>query len=113
MNAVNIKSVTAFIEKHPSATHSEYSNTKGTAPISDCYYYMLRRKVTGMARDTRKKSNTYIRLFLMNASEVNAEAKKLLQKFLDAMNTVHRMKMEIIEFGNPPQLEIRELKSSF
>jgi len=112
MQRKDTKAVRAFIEKNPTASFSEFTRQiKGVSPISDCYYYTLRRQVTGMARDGRKKSNMYVRLFLTPANEVKTEARTLLQKFIDALNTTHHTRMEMIEFGNPSQIEIRELKA--
>ncbi len=111
MSPVNVKAVEAYIQKNPTATYSDFAKDhQGAVKISDCYYYTIRRRISGSARDGRKKSNTYIRLFLVEAKEATAESKKLLQKFIDAMNITLSSKIEMIEFGNPSQLEIRELK---
>jgi hypothetical protein len=111
MQKKDTRAVKAFIEKNPTASFSKFaSHIKGVSPISDCYYYTLRRQITGMVRDSRKRSNMYVRLFLTPASEIKSEAKELLQKFIDALNVTHHTRMEMIEFGNPPEIEIRELK---
>jgi hypothetical protein len=131
---VDRKAVETFLRKNPSSSYSNFQTSKEAVPISDCLYYTIRRKMTGInrkkitginrkkipceekskmtGRGMRRRSNTYTRLFLTEAGEVNSEAKNLLQKFLEAMNTIYQTKMEIIEFGNPAQLEIRELTIS-
>ena len=111
-NKIDKKAIEAFIRKNPTASFSEFvRQNKGVPHTSDCTYYTLRRKMTGVIRDSRRKSNMYFRLFLMPSGEVSSESRNLLQKFLDAMNTVHRTRMEMVEFGDPSQIEIRELKT--
>jgi hypothetical protein len=111
-NKVDKKAIEAFIRKNPTASFSEFvRQNKGVPLPSDCTYYTLRRKMTGVIRDSRRKSNMYFRLFLVPGNEVSSEARTLLQKFLDALNVMHQTRMEMIEFGNPSQIEIREVNA--
>jgi hypothetical protein len=111
ISGTHLKTIGNYIKNHPTASYSEFAKSIKNVPISDCYYYTLRRKITGVVRDTRKKSNTYVRLFLADSKEVSTEARTLLQKFIESLNITLSTKIEMIETGFPSKLEIRELKA--
>jgi hypothetical protein len=113
-----------YINKHPTATWSQYmAETNKKAACSDAYYYMRRREVHGLSRPApvpsknpvtgrrsyvRSNSGLYHTIWSYPTEKLNQEARDVLNDFVTHLNNMKRARFEIIELKIPPVIEVRE-----
>ena len=66
---------------------------------------------TGVPKTTTsKKHGIYMKVFTHPAKDVPQSAKDLLKNFIECLNSTKRTHMELVEYVNPPELEVREIR---
>ena len=122
------KKVFDFLKKYGvDNTYRDYVDIVKDPGLSDSMYYNYRRRFRGLPMSyekargkhsdgekkeyTRKpKTNIYMPVFMFDSASIPPEAKRILENFVEALNTSKRTKMEVVEYSNPQKIEVREIQ---
>lgn len=107
MRTIDVKAVHEFLKKNPQASYPDFLKTSGIK-ISNCSYYTIRRKFHGCNTQTRTSSSLYYSVFKIDSTGIGDKTKDVLKQFVETLNAKNGSRMELIEYSNPPRIEVRQ-----